>query len=123
MAKNNANPGWEWTEDRLRQLREWWAAGYSALSIAHAFGSPVTKNMVIGFVTRLNLPKRTTLSNDDITPRTTEDRPRFDELGPRQCKYPLGKLLEQSEYWCGHPVEPGKNYCPEHQAICYRSGT
>jgi len=42
----------------------------------------------------------------------------FAELSDLRCKF---ALTERSPHqFCGAPVKPGKSYCSEHAAICYR---
>lgn len=49
---------WEWTEERIQELKQLWADGMSGLVIANEFG--ISRNAVIGKVTRLKLPPRHT---------------------------------------------------------------
>lgn len=51
-----------WTEDRVERLKVLWADGRSASQIARELGDPVTRNSVIGKVSRLGLPGRTPLT-------------------------------------------------------------
>ncbi len=37
------------------------------------------------------------------------------ELRTNDCHWPLGKLSEAVEYFCGAPTKPGCPYCPEHR--------
>src|SRR5262245_52669305 len=46
-----------WTDERIALLTKLWAEGQSARQIAAVLGG-VTRNAVIGKVSRLNLPKR-----------------------------------------------------------------
>lgn len=48
-----------WTEERVRQLTELWASGFSAAQIAMRFGD-LSRNAVLGKVHRLGLSSRRT---------------------------------------------------------------
>ena len=47
-----------WPSDRKQLVAQLWAEGLSAAQIAARLGGDVTRNAVIGQVTRLNLPRR-----------------------------------------------------------------
>lgn len=47
-----------WTEENIAIVRDLWAKGHSASEIAKKLGPDVTRNMVIGKVTRLKLGRR-----------------------------------------------------------------
>lgn len=51
-----------WTDERVERLKELWAKGWSATQIARDLRG-VTRNSVIGKVTRLGLPKRSAAAN------------------------------------------------------------
>jgi len=51
-----------WTEPRVEQLKTLWAEGLSCSHIASIIGEGVTRNAVIGKVSRLRLPKRNKVS-------------------------------------------------------------
>jgi GcrA cell cycle regulator len=65
-----------WTEDRVEQLKKFWADGLSASQIAAKLGMGVTRNAVIGKVHRLNLAGRAT------QPRNTASRQPRVSRGP-----------------------------------------
>jgi GcrA cell cycle regulator len=44
-----------WTDERVSELKEFWAQGYSAKSIEEFFGGAVSRNAVIGKLYRLGL--------------------------------------------------------------------
>lgn len=48
-----------WTQDKIDTLKRMWADGKSAGAIAAVLPGNVTRNAVIGKITRLKLPKRT----------------------------------------------------------------
>ena len=45
--------------------------------------------------------------------------PRLDDLGPDQCRWPLGDPKQRAEAFCGEPIVPDKPYCAEHCAKAY----
>ena len=51
----------------------------------------------------------------------TRPKPGVDlaDLGPDQCRYPLGGPKERAREFCGEPVADGKPYCLEHAKLCY----
>jgi GcrA cell cycle regulator len=119
MVKNNAPPPWEWTPDKIRQLKSHWELGESATEIARRFGPQATKNMVIGKATRMKLPKRE--SPIKRTAKPTPPAAPLADLQPSQCRFALGDWKAKPEYFCGHQVKPGSPYCPEHHIRAYRT--
>lgn len=59
---NHAEHTAGWTEDRIQQLKALWREGKSASQVATILGGGVTRNGVIGKVSRLKLTKRATTS-------------------------------------------------------------
>lgn len=56
---NNVETKATWTDDRVELLKKFWADGLSCSQIAGELGGGITRNAVIGKVTRLHLPLRT----------------------------------------------------------------
>jgi GcrA cell cycle regulator len=56
-GKKNAATA-NWTDERTARLTELWTEGLSCSQIARELGGDITRNAVIGKVTRLNLPRR-----------------------------------------------------------------
>lgn len=52
-------PDFNWTDDAVETLKRHWQAGLSCSLIATEMGGGLTRNSIIGKVTRLKLPKRT----------------------------------------------------------------
>lgn len=42
------------------------------------------------------------------------------DLGPFDCRFPLGDPLHSEFSFCGAPKRMGSAYCAEHHAICYQ---
>ena len=52
----STNSEFEWTDDRIRELRQLWSEGHSTAEIGRRMG--ITKNAVVGKAHRLDLPAR-----------------------------------------------------------------
>ena len=63
-----------WTEERVERLKKLWAAGESSGRIAEKLGG-VTRNAVIGKLTRLGLSRRTTPARKVRKRRRSKARP------------------------------------------------
>jgi GcrA cell cycle regulator len=83
-----------WTAERVELLKQMWADGLSASTIAGRLGAGISRNAVIGKVHRLGLSGRATPA------RTASPRPRR----PRQPSHPSGHPSSHS----GHPGHPGR---------------
>src|SRR5262245_33943168 len=138
-----------WTAELVWRLKELWAEGYSATAIADELKG-MTRCSVLGKVHRLKLPARKARQQPDKpyirkrrrangvpkppTPPPRPPRPpppppplaprmrqlTFAKLRPRQCKWPLGGLLEPPRLFCAADTQ-GEVYCEFHQRIA-RSG-
>jgi len=40
------------------------------------------------------------------------------DIGAEDCRFPYGDNPPYT--FCGHPIEPGKAYCKEHQTLCHQ---
>ena len=69
-----------WTEQRINELEKLWAEGLSASQIAGQLGG-VTRNAVIGKVTRLGLPKRRSTSRIYSKPKKAKPKKRARTAG------------------------------------------
>lgn len=69
--------GTSWTDERVESLKHLWADGWSCSQIAERLGD-VTRNAVIGKVTRLGLPARAArqVRGTILRPRPPSNRPR-----------------------------------------------
>lgn len=44
---------------------------------------------------------------------------RLRDLGPFDCRYPLGGPKDPPRLFCAKPVRDGSAYCDEHHEACY----
>ncbi len=130
-----------WSAERIDTMTLLWKDGLTATDIAAKLGG-VTRCAVLGKLDRLgivrSLPKgkraevarkeqrlvRTAAAPGPTAPKLPaptridlqSKRLTFDELNASTCRWPEG----ESDYrYCGHQVEPGEPYCPEHGALAY----
>ena len=130
-----------WTPEKVEKLKELWGKGNTASEIAQILGG-VTRNAVIGKAHRLNLSgkiqtkKSSTLSasNNDNESKISrknlrrgkfksliidkdfepENPKKLEELGDKNCRWPIGHPEEENFYFCGrNPIE-GFSYCKLH---------
>ena len=84
------------------------------------FDLRLTRNSCIGRAHRLGLELRPSPVKR-AAPLTAEGRPLLD-LGWRDCRWPLGELLERPKFFCGHPVKQGSAWCEAHHRRAYQRG-
>lgn len=106
-----------WTPEEESQLRKLWGSGLTASKIGEKLGK--SKNGVIGKANRIGLEKRPHIIQGYYEKRKAGS-PTMMELGPRDCRYPLGEKKEPATHYCGKEVKPGSPYCPTHTKIAYR---
>lgn len=81
-----------WTEDRVEQLKKYWAEGLSASQIANKLGG-VTRNAVIGKVHRLGLSGRAAPSRPERgRSAPVRQKPSLRPTGLRDMKTPEEKV-------------------------------
>jgi GcrA cell cycle regulator len=133
-----------WTEERVATLTKLWADGLSCSLIASQLGG-VTRNAVIGKVTRLGLPARTTKTDrrargtrhhsygarlrrvfDTVLPPEELKAP--DHLGLTfaqlhnnfsQCRYIHGDVKQGNATYCGQPTVEGTSWCACHRSLVW----
>ena len=138
-----------WTEEREQRLRLLWEKGYTASQIAEMLGGDTTRNAVIGKAHRLELAarvaskqskspkKQDTASDLNKQERHISKKNRFrsllldksfppenpkqlEELGDKNCRWPIGHPDEENFYFCGrNPVE-GFSYCKLHVLYAFQ---
>lgn len=112
----------EWTEERVEQLKELFAKRATKAQMATHFG--VSLNSVVGKIHRLGLFRRSTTSSKAKTPATVVDQAAtpgktFEELQRHHCRYPFGEVGTESFFYCGKTRSGNLPYCPEHAALCF----
>ena len=132
-----------WTEEREQRLRDLWEKGYTASQIAEMLGGGTTRNAVIGKAHRLKLAARAvskqskSLKKQDaasglnkregyISRKSrfksllldknfeTENPKKLEELGDKNCRWPIGHPDEENFYFCGRNSVENFSYCKLH---------
>ena len=107
----------EWTDERVEELKKMWDTGLSASEIGRRLG--ITKNAVVGKVRRLDLPMRRAPAPVKIEVNVVT----LDRLGTNMCSWPVGDPGSEDFRFCGEPAVPGKPYCQPHCKIAYVAST
>ena len=132
-----------WTEEREQKLKELWEKGYTASQIAEMLGESTTRNAVIGKAHRLKLAARAT-SKQSGSPKKqdaasglnkqegyisrksrfksllldknfeVENPKKLEELGDKNCRWPIGHPGENNFYFCGRKSLSDFSYCKLH---------
>ena len=139
-----------WTEEREQKLKELWEKGYTASQIAEMLGGSTTRNAVIGKAHRLKLAARVASKQSKIPKKQDasasglnrqegyisrksrfksllldknfegENPKKLEELGDKNCRWPIGHPDEENFYFCGrNPVE-GFSYCKLHVLYAFQ---
>jgi GcrA cell cycle regulator len=82
------NSEFEWTDDRIRKLRQLWSEGHSTAEIGRRMG--ISKNAVVGKAHRLDLPARPSPIRTGGSPRAPrtprrQSVPRLADTMPLSC--------------------------------------
>jgi GcrA cell cycle regulator len=133
---------WEQHPELVESCKELWKEGLSAAQIARALGHGLTRNSVIGKVTRLKLKEhggyprqaRSVMRNTrpKTKPLTIEERAEILQAAPdpelglvtpfnakdKHCRYGYGDPSDEGFHYCGRKAVRG-SYCPGHHAICH----
>jgi len=137
-----------WDEAREAKLKELWDKGHTASQIAKMLGGNVTRNSVIGKAHRLKLaarvqskktesPKRQVISGQSKEEKYISRRSRFksllldknfepenpkklEELGDKNCRWPIGHPDEEGFYFCGRSPIEGFSYCKLHVLYAFQ---
>lgn len=134
--------GTVWSDERIEELTALWADGHSCSQIAITLGNGITRNSVIGKVTRLKLPIRADDQKWRIHHSRTPRAPRLvlptaprvilhqpDPIGETgefvasgRCKFIHGDPSTPAWRMCGHltatRVQP---WCEFHETIVWQS--
>lgn len=135
-----------WTEEHVEQLKDYWTEGLSCSQISRAFGHIVSRNSVIGKVSRLGLSSRSTTMRMTRTRRVeapprpkveivtvaapvAEEDPVVLEDGShvtimtvtdRMCRWPIGDPAAYDFHFCGRSPKSGSPYCEAHARKAYQ---
>lgn len=107
-----------WTIEKSAKLENLWGAGLSVREIGEQIGA--SRGAVVGRANRLGLPKRKVhrnFSNREKSPKTIVWT--LSDLGPDQCRFPLGHWKERASEFCGAPTNGG-SWCPEHRTVVFQ---
>ena len=138
-----------WNEDREQRLRDFWEKGYTASQIAEKLGEGTTRNAVIGKAHRLKLAARVA-SKQSKSPKKqnaasnlnkqegyisrksrfksllldknfeAENPKKLEELGDKNCRWPIGHPDEENFYFCGRNPVKGFSYCKLHVLYAFQ---
>ena len=93
-----------------RKIASMMAAGFGVTDIARALGQPIsTVGGKIRYLRRREEAMKIPLTLADI--------------GPDQCRWPLGDTKERATEFCGEPIVEGKPYCEPHAKRAYLKPT
>ncbi|QPF82134.1 GcrA-like regulator [Bradyrhizobium genosp. L] len=140
-----------WTPERVDQLKGYFAAGLSCRDIAVSIG--VSRNAVIGKLSRLNLtrstpeerrarrkrstppaqrptPKQQLRMLQAVYPQEPEDAPiasvnncSLFELSEQRCRWPISTPGADDFCFCGNTPLGGMPYCSGHYRLAYQSNS
>ncbi|WP_199763083.1 GcrA family cell cycle regulator [Bradyrhizobium guangdongense] len=140
-----------WTDERIELLKRHFEAGLSCSEIAADIG--VSRNAVIGKLSRLNLTRGRTVEDRAFAPpRAPRAVPRLQyemlatiygetdapavagpieeanrcsllELAENRCRWPISTPGEDDFCFCGNTAPDGRPYCAGHSRLAYRPHT
>ncbi|MDA9422673.1 MULTISPECIES: GcrA family cell cycle regulator [Bradyrhizobium] len=140
-----------WTDERIELLKRHFEAGLSCSEIAADIG--VSRNAVIGKLSRLNLTRGRTVEDRAFAPpRAPRAVPRLQyemlatiygetdasaaaapidetnrcsllELAENRCRWPISTPGEDDFCFCGNTAPDGQPYCAGHSRLAYRPHT
>ena len=136
-----------WDEARESKLKELWEKGHTASQIAEILGN-TTRNAVIGKAHRLKLAGRAQsrkaekqkkqvvsgISKEEkyISRRAKfksllldknfepENPKKLEELGDKNCRWPIGHPDQKDFYFCGRTPIEGFSYCKLHVLYAFQ---
>lgn len=140
-----------WTPERIDQLKSYFEAGLSCRDIAVSIG--VSRNAVIGKLSRLNLTRttpderrarrkkttahaaqRTTAKHQLLLLQAAYEQPvdapivsanncSLFELSEQRCRWPLNTPGTDDFCFCGNTPLGGLPYCSGHYRLAYQAGS
>ena len=136
-----------WSDERVAVLKKMWLEGNSASEIAKVLGN-ITRNAVIGKAHRLKLAARAPSKKSQsqrkeinasqikdekqITRKSrfksllldknfeAENPKKLEELGDKNCRWPIGHPNEENFYFCGRTSIEGFSYCKLHVLYAFQ---
>ncbi len=136
-----------WTQDKEEKLKKLWEKGHTASQIAEILGD-TTRNAVIGKAHRLKLaarapskksqtPRREIVSGEKKGEKQISKKSRFksllldknfkpenpkklEELGDKNCRWPIGHHDQEGFYFCGRSPIEGFSYCKLHVLYAFQ---
>ena len=138
-----------WTKEREERLKKLWEKGCTASQIAEMLGGGTTRNAVIGKAHRLKLAARVT-SKQYKSPKKqdaasnlnkqegyisrksrfksllldknfeAENPKKLEELGDKNCRWPIGHPDEENFYFCGRSPVESFSYCKLHVLYAFQ---
>ena len=131
----------KWTQDKLDELAVLFNKGYSFSRIGQALGT--SRNSVAGVCKRLGLKSsdrgsakyvqvQKTVRKPPVRPvrPVAPESPRIPDapytgveavvnLGPGECKWPIGDIREKGFRFCCAEIVGSTSYCPHHSSIAF----
>ena len=136
-----------WDNEKVEKLKELWGKGNTASQIAEIIGG-ISRNAVIGKAHRLKLAARATSKRSQSQKRevtTSENKSekqisrkskfksilldknfepenpkKLEELGDKNCRWPIGHPDEEGFYFCGRSPIEGFSYCKLHVLYAFQ---
>ena len=136
-----------WTQEKEEKLKQLWEKGHTASQIAEILGD-TTRNAVIGKAHRLKLAARAPSKKSQSTRKEVasgehkgekqisrkitfksllldknfepENPKKLEELGDRNCRWPIGHPDQEGFYFCGRSPIEGFSYCKLHVLYAFQ---
>ena len=136
-----------WTPEKQEKLKDLWKKGHTASQIATILGD-TTRNAVIGKAHRLKLaarapskksqsPRKEVSGSENKVEKQISRKSRFksllldknfepenpkklEELGDKNCRWPIGHPDEEGFYFCGRSPIEGFSYCKLHVLYAFQ---
>ncbi len=102
---------WGTLEEREELRRLWIDEEWSAARLGREYG--ISKNTIIGRITRLGLNRFTKAETPQPTTRDVFP------ASPGNCRWPIGHPIEEGFHFCEAPVHATHPYCLSHCEIAY----
>jgi GcrA cell cycle regulator len=120
----------EWTPERVAELRESYEGGMSVGVLARKFGA--SRGSVTGKLSRLGIKRSHAPAQSLLPPKPSPAPVLIEEINGNDiarvkladlefwsCAYPCGDPRSADFGYCGQPRKPSSPYCAAHHARCY----